>query len=230
MLFRQLFDTESSTYSYLLADSGEAVLIDPVKDKLDDYLRLLRELDLRLVLAIDTHTHADHITALGALRDATGCQTGFGAQSGSTCASFNFADGARLTFGQRELIAWHTPGHTDDSYSFLLPAEDQRPASVFTGDTLLIRGSGRTDFQNGSARAQWISLQRLLSLPGETEVWPGHDYRGWTRSSIAEEAAHNPRLQVADAEAYAQLMSSLKLANPKLMDIAVPANRACGQG
>lgn len=229
MLLRQLFDSTSSTYSYLLADQGEAVLIDPVRDKLDDYLRLLSELDLRLLLAVDTHTHADHITALGDLRNATGCRSGLGTQSGSQCASFTFADGQALIFGQRQLIAWHTPGHTDDSYCFLLPGEEGEAAQLFTGDTLLIRGSGRTDFQNGDARMQWASLQRLLALPGDTSVWPGHDYRGWTRSCIAEEAAHNPRLQVADAEAYAQLMSSLKLPDPQLMDIAVPANRACGQ-
>ncbi|MGL4315594.1 MAG: MBL fold metallo-hydrolase [Pseudomonas sp.] len=229
MLLRQLFDSASSTYSYLLADQGEAVLIDPVRDKLDDYLRLLGELDLRLLLAVDTHTHADHITALGDLRNATGCRSGFGAQSGSQCASFTFTDGQALAFGQRRLIAWHTPGHTDDSYCFLLPGEGSEAAQLFSGDTLLIRGSGRTDFQNGDARMQWASLQRLLALPGDTAVWPGHDYRGWTRSCIAEEAAHNPRLQVADAEAYAQLMGSLKLPDPRLMDIAVPANRACGQ-
>lgn len=229
MLLRQLFDSTSSTYSYLLADQGEAVLIDPVKDKLDDYLRLLTELNLRLLLAVDSHTHADHITALGDLRSATGCRSGFGAQSGSHCASFTFSDGQSLPFGQRQLFAWYTPGHTDDSYCFLLPASTGEPAQLFSGDTLLIRGSGRTDFQNGDARLQWASLQRLLSLPGDTLVWPGHDYRGWTRSSIAEEAAHNPRLQVANAEAYAQLMAGLKLASPQLMDIAVPANRACGQ-
>jgi sulfur dioxygenase len=229
MLFRQLFDSESSTYSYLLADAGQAVLIDPVNDKLDDYLRLLRELDLKLVLALDTHTHADHITALGELRAATGCRSGFGRQSGSACASFTFVDGDLLAFGERQLIAWHTPGHTDDSYCFLLPGTASEPGRLFSGDTLLIRGTGRTDFQNGDARAQWASLQRLLALPGDTVVWPGHDYRGWTRSSIAEEAAHNPRLQVADVEAYVQLMASLKLPNPGLMDIAVPANRACGQ-
>lgn len=231
MLLRQLFDAESSTYTYLLADAGEAVLIDPVKEQLDAYLRLLDELGLRLVLALDTHTHADHITALGDLREATGCQSGFGAESGSTCASFTFAEGTRLRFGARELIAWYTPGHTADSYCFLLPASpaDGTPARVFTGDTLLIRGTGRTDFQNGDARAQWASLQRLLALAGDTEVCPGHDYRGWTRSSIAEERAHNPRLQVADAEAYAALMASLRLPNPRMMDIAVPANRACGR-
>lgn len=123
MLLRQLFDSTSSTYSYLLADQGEAVLIDPVRDKLDDYLRLLSELDLRLLLAVDTHTHADHITALGDLRNATGCRSGFGTQSGSQCASFTFAEGQVLAFGQRQLIAWHTPGHTDDSYCFLLLGE-----------------------------------------------------------------------------------------------------------
>ncbi|WP_394561995.1 MBL fold metallo-hydrolase [Aquipseudomonas alcaligenes] len=230
MLFRQLFDADSSTYSYLLADAGQALLIDPVKDKLDDYLRLLRELDLQLLLALDTHTHADHITALGELRSATGCRSGMGRESGSACASFTFAEGEHLSFGQRELLVLHTPGHTDDSYCFLLAHQGDQPGKLFSGDTLLIRGSGRTDFQNGDARAQWASLQRLLNLPGDTEVWPAHDYRGWTRSSIAEEAAHNPRLQVADAEAYARLMGSLHLPHPKLMDIAVPANRACGQG
>ncbi|WP_447590560.1 MBL fold metallo-hydrolase [Aquipseudomonas campi] len=229
MLFRQLFDSTSSTYTYLLADSGEAVLIDPVKDKLDDYLQLLGDLQLRLVLALDTHTHADHITALGDLRDATGCRSGFGEQSASSCASFTFTEGERLPFGNKALVAWHTPGHTDDSYCFLLPAHDTQPARLFSGDTLLIRGSGRTDFQNGDARQQWASLQRLLSLPGDTDVWPAHDYKGWTCSSIAEEAAHNPRLQVAGADAYAALMASLNLPNPAMMDIAVPANRACGQ-
>ncbi|NQD94606.1 MBL fold metallo-hydrolase [Pseudomonas sp. CrR25] len=228
MLFRQLFDTSSSAYSYLLADVGEAVLIDPVKDKLDDYLRLLDELGLHLRLALDSHTHADHITALGALRRATGCRIGCGQQSARACADLTFGDDQHLPFGRRELIAWYTPGHTDDSYCFLLPAGGAAPLKLFSGDTLLIRGSGRTDFQNGDARAQWASLQRLLSLPGESEVWPAHDYRGWTCSSIAEEAAHNPRLQVADAEAYAELMASLNLPPPRLMEIAVPANRACG--
>jgi glyoxylase-like metal-dependent hydrolase (beta-lactamase superfamily II) len=229
MIFRQLFDATSSTYSYLLADAGQAVLIDPVKDKLDDYLRLLGELGLQLQLALDSHTHADHITALGELRAASGCRSGLGRQSGSTCASFTFTDGERLAFGARELVALYTPGHTDDSYCFLLPATGQVPGKLFSGDTLLIRGSGRTDFQNGDARTQWASLQRLLALPGATEVWPGHDYRGWTCSSIAEEAAHNPRLQVADAEAYARLMAELRLPSPRMMDVAVPANRACGQ-
>ncbi|MCJ8170875.1 MBL fold metallo-hydrolase [Atopomonas sediminilitoris] len=229
MLMRQLFDQQSHTYTYLLADQQQAVLIDPVRDKLADYLQLLHELALELVMALDTHTHADHITALGALRDQTGCRTGFGQQSGSACASFTFTDQQALTFGTQQLIALHTPGHTDDSYCFYWAGDAQHTGRLFTGDTLLIRGTGRTDFQAGDAKQQWLSLQRLLQLPGATQVLPGHDYRGWTRSTLAEEQAHNPRLQVADATAYAALMSQLKLSNPKLMDIAVPANRACGQ-
>lgn len=228
MLLRQLFDSTSHTYTYLLADQGEAVLIDPVREKLADYLQLLSELELRLVMALDTHTHADHITALGDLRERTGCRTGFGQQSGSQCASFTFSDQQVLPFGQTQLVAWHTPGHTDDSYCFYLAGNAQAPGLLFSGDTLLIRGTGRTDFQAGDARQQWHSLQRLLRLPDDTQVYPGHDYRGWTRSSIAEERQHNPRLQVANEQAYADLMAALKLPNPRLMDIAVPANRSCG--
>lgn len=229
MLIRQLIHSQSSTYSYLLADQGEALLIDPVRDSLEDYVHLLEELELRLAMAIDTHTHADHITALGLLRDRTGCATGFGEPSLASCASFTFHDGQHLNFGQRSLVAWHTPGHTDDSYCFVLLPQEQEPACLFSGDTLLIRGTGRTDFQNGNALEQWNSLQRLLSLPDTTLVYPAHDYKGWTCSTIGEERRHNPRLQVADANEYAQLMASLKLAEPKMMDIAVSANRACGR-
>lgn len=229
MLIRQLFYSQSSTYSYLLADQGQALLIDPVRDKLDDYLTLLRELELQLLMAIDSHTHADHITALGLLRERTGCATGFGEPNLASCASFTFHDGQELRFGQRTLTAWYTPGHTDDSYCFVLTPEGQEPACLFSGDTLLIRGTGRTDFQNGDAHAQWNSLQCLLSLPDSTLVYPAHDYKGWTCSSIGEERRHNPRLQVANADEYAQLMANLKLAEPQLMNIAVPANRACGK-
>lgn len=229
MLFRQLFDVTSSTYTYLLADrqTGDAVLIDPVREQMPSYLRLLEELGLKLVMAIDTHVHADHITALGALRDATGCVTWMGQQAQADCVSARFADGDRLRFGGYELLAMYTPGHTDDSYSFYLEANGQKYA--FTGDTLLIRGTGRTDFQNGNPRDQYRSLfDCLLRLPGETLVFPAHDYKGWTVSSIAEERLHNPRLQVAGEAEYVQLMQSLKLPNPALMDVAVPANRACG--
>lgn len=230
LLLRQLFDQESGTYTYLLADqaSGEAVLIDPVKEKLQGYLQLLRELNLSLRLAVDTHVHADHVTALGDLRDATGCQTGMGSPSVSACVGHQFADGEKLTFGAYTLQALYTPGHTNDSYSFLLEADGRR--YVFTGDTLLIRGTGRTDFQNGDARQQYHSLFNiLLKLPADTVVYPGHDYKGWTISSIEEERRNNPRLQVSNVDEYVRLMQSLNLPNPRLMDVAVPANQACGQ-
>lgn len=230
MIFRQLFDAASSTYTYLLADaaSREAVLIDPVLEQTDSYLRLLDELDLRLVLALDTHVHADHITALGRLRELTGAVTGMSDRAQSDCVSRRLADGERLPFGRHALTVIHTPGHTDDSLSFYLEADGRR--RVFTGDTLLIRGTGRTDFQSGDAGQQYDSLfGRLLALPDDTEVFPAHDYKGWTTSTIAEELRHNPRLQVADRAAYVALMGSLKLPDPKLMDIAVPANQACGR-
>lgn len=227
MLFRQLFERESSTYSYLLArrPGGEALLIDPVREELPRYLQLIRELDLRLVFAIDTHVHADHVTALGGLRDATACTTIMGAQSKAECVSRTVGDGELIRIDGLALRALYTPGHTDDSYSFLM---DDR---VFTGDTLLIRGTGRTDFQNGDARQQYESLfGKLLRLPDETLVYPAHDYKGWTVSTIGEEKAHNPRLQVRSEAEYVALMASLRLPNPKLMDVAVPANLACGNG
>lgn len=225
MLFRQLFDSRSSTYTYLLArrGSGAALLIDPVKDQIPAYLQLIRELELRLVMALDTHVHADHITALGDLRDHVGCVTVMGAESRVECASRKVSDGELIDIDGLRLRAMHTPGHTDDSYCFVM---DDR---VFTGDTLLIRGTGRTDFQNGNPRAQYRSLfERLLTLPSDTLVYPGHDYKGWTVSTIGEEKANNPRLQVASEEEYVTMMNDLKLDTPMLMDVAVPANLACG--
>src|SRR6516164_3564009 len=215
MLFRQLFDGVSGTYTYLLASrrGGEALIIDPVIDKVDRYLQLLRELDLRLVKAVDTHLHADHITGLGALRDRTHCITVMGDKSRVDVVSMRVGDGDRLQIEGVELEVLYTPGHTDDSCCFRM---DDR---VFTGDTLLIRGTGRTDFQNGSARAQYESIfNRLLKLPDETLVFPGHDYKGDSVSTIAEERAHNPRLRVRSPEEYEELMAGLKLANPKMMD------------
>lgn len=228
MIFRQLFDRDSSTYTYLLADesSREAILIDPVLEQVDAYIQLLQDLSLELKYAVDTHVHADHVTALGKLRERTGAKSMMGKQSDVACASDWFSEGDVLSVGQLKIETLFTPGHTDDSYCFYLPAQGM----LFTGDTLLIRGTGRTDFQNGDARTQYQSLQRLLQLPGATQVWPAHDYKGWTTSSLAEEQAHNPRLQVADAEAYVALMSSLNLPNPKMMDVAVPANKGCGMG
>jgi len=227
MLFRQLFERESSTYTYLLAarPGGEALLIDPVKEDVAKYLQLIEELELRLVFALDTHVHADHVTALGDLRDRTSCVTIMGAQSRAECVSRKVSDGELIALDGLQVRALYTPGHTDDSYSFVL--RDR----VFTGDTLLIRGTGRTDFQNGDPHAQYESLfGRLLKLPDETLVYPAHDYKGWTVSTIGEEKAHNPRLQVRSESEYVALMNGLKLANPKQMDVAVPANLACGVG
>jgi glyoxylase-like metal-dependent hydrolase (beta-lactamase superfamily II) len=229
MIFRQLFERESSTYTYLIGceETREAVFIDAVKSELDNYLKLLTELDLKLVCVLDTHTHADHITAAGALRTVTGALTLLGEQADSFCVSKALHDGDKINVGNITINALHTPGHTSDSYSFIL--EDQHQTYAFTGDTLLIRGTGRTDFQNGNAAQQFQSLkEKLLTLPNNTWVYPGHDYKGWTCSTIGEEKAHNPRLQVEDVNAYVALMSNLKLPNPTLMDVAVPANKACG--
>jgi glyoxylase-like metal-dependent hydrolase (beta-lactamase superfamily II) len=225
MIFRQLFDHESSTYSYLLAAraGGEAILIDPVLENAERYVKLIEELDLRLVLAVDTHIHADHVTGLGALREQTGCATAMGEITRAECVTLRLREGEKLRADGIELDVLYTPGHTDDSYSFLLPDR------VFTGDTLLIRGTGRTDFQNGDPAAQYDSLfGKLLRLPEQTLVYPAHDYNGMTASTIGEERRHNPRLQVPDKDAYVALMNGLKLDNPRLMDVAVPANRACG--
>jgi glyoxylase-like metal-dependent hydrolase (beta-lactamase superfamily II)/rhodanese-related sulfurtransferase len=225
MIFRQLFDSISGTYTYLIASrrGGEALIIDPVIEKVGRYLQLIKELDLRLVKAVDTHLHADHITGLGALRDHTHCITVMGEMSKADVVSMRLADGDKLTIEGVALDAIYTPGHTDDSYSFLMSDR------VFTGDTLLIRGTGRTDFQNGDARAQYESIfNRLLKLPDETLVYPAHDYKGETVSTIGEEKAFNPRLQVKSIEEYVGLMGSLNLPNPKMMDVAVPANMKVG--
>ncbi len=225
MIFRQLFDGTSSTYTYLIASrgGGEALIIDPVVDRVDRYIQLLDELDLKLVKAIDTHVHADHITGLGALRDRTRCITVMGEQSGADVVSVRVTDGDRIEIEGVSLRALYTPGHTDDSYSFL--TNDR----VFTGDTLLIRGTGRTDFQNGDARAEYDSIfNKLLKLPDETLVYPAHDYKGDTVSTIGEERAHNPRLQVRSVDEYVEIMNSLNLPNPKMMDVAVPANLHIG--
>jgi len=226
MIFRQMFDHESSTYTYLLASraGGEAVVIDPVLERVPQYVRLLEELDLRLVLAVDTHIHADHVTGLGALRESTSCSTAMGEHSRAECVSVRLKEGEDLDVDGLRFQVLYTPGHTDDSYSLRLPDR------VFTGDTLLIRGTGRTDFQNGDPGAQYDSLfGKLLRLPESTLVYPAHDYSGMTVSTIGEEKRHNPRLQVGSREAYAALMNGLKLSNPRLMDVAVPANTACGE-
>jgi glyoxylase-like metal-dependent hydrolase (beta-lactamase superfamily II)/rhodanese-related sulfurtransferase len=225
MIFRQLFDSISGTYSYLLASraGGEALILDPVLEKADRYCQLLRELDLRLVKAVDTHLHADHVTGLGELRDRTQCITIMGEQSKADVVSMRVSDGDKVMIEGLSLDVMYTPGHTDDSYSYLMGDR------VFTGDTLLIRGTGRTDFQNGSSRAQYESIfNRLLKLPDETMVFHAHDYKGDTVSTIGEERRYNPRLQVRSVDEYIELMANLKLPNPKMMDVAVPANMHVG--
>ena len=225
MIFRQLFDSVSGTYTYLLASrrGGEALIIDPVIEKVDRYLQLIGELDLRLVKAVDTHLHADHVTGLGALRDRTHCITVMGEQSKADVVSMRLGEGEKLTVEGVSLDVLYTPGHTDDSYSYLMGDR------VFTGDTLLIRGTGRTDFQNGDPRAQYDSIfNKLLKLPEDTLVYPAHDYKGEQVSTIGEERAFNPRLQVKSVDEYVALMNNLKLPNPKMMDVAVPANMKVG--
>lgn len=223
MIFRQFYEPVSSTYSYLIGDKGEAIIIDPVLEDAHKYVQAINELDLKLIIALDTHVHADHITALGKLREDTQCLSVMGQESRAECVSSRVKEGDKLKFGGISLETLYTPGHTDDSYSFKL--NDR----VFTGDTLLIRSTGRTDFQNGDPNAQYESIfNKLLKLPDDTLVYPAHDYKGWTVTTIGEERRYNPRLQVRNKEEYVAIMKSLKLANPKMMDVAVPANLKCG--
>lgn len=226
MIFRQLFDSDSSTYTYLLASrqGGEAVIIDPVLDSTNMYIELVHQLDLKLVYAIDTHTHADHITALGTLRDRTQCVTLMGEQTRADCVSRGVVDGEQIDVDGLSLQAIFTPGHTNESYSLVMPDR------VFTGDVLLYRGTGRTDFQGGDPHKSWNSIiNRLFRLPDETQVYAAHDYKGWTVSTIGEEKHYNPRLAGKTEQQYVDIMNNLKLPNPKLMDIAVTANLACGK-
>ena len=221
MIFKQLFDTESSTYSYIISTGKgrEALIIDPVIEHTSEYLKILEDLELNLVKVIDTHIHADHVSAMAELKNRTNCQTLMGENSKSEVVSIKVKDNETIKIEGIELKAIYTPGHTDDSYCFIM--QDR----VFTGDTLLINGTGRTDFQNGSSYDAYNSLfDRLLKLPEETLVYPAHDYKGNKFSSIGKEKNNNPRLQVNSAEEYAEIMDNLNLANPKMMDIAVPAN------
>ncbi len=229
MIFRQLIDRDTYTYTYILGceQTRETIIIDPVRFNVQQYLKLLRELDLKLIYAVDTHVHADHVTAAGILRKETGCDIVLGgesaAQCATQCATKKVFDGDILIFGNYQIKAIYTPGHTDDSYCFI--TENM----LFTGDTLLIRGSGRTDFQNGDSYAAYESIMtKLMTLPGSTIIYPGHDYNGVTSSSVAEEKRNNPRLQVNSPEEYAKIMDDLKLPPPNYIDIAVPANLKCG--
>ena len=221
MIFKQLFDQKSSTYTYI-SSSGkgrEALIIDPVIENTKTYLKVLKELNLRLVKVIDTHIHADHISGLNELSKKTSCSKIMGEHSASEVVDIRVKDNEKIKIENIELVSLYTPGHTNCSYSFLM--KDR----VFTGDTLLINGTGRTDFQNGNAKQQYDSLfNKLLKLPENTIVFPAHDYNGKKNSTIGNEIKNNPRLQVNSIDQYVEIMNNLKLANPKMMDVAVPAN------
>ena len=225
MLFRQLFVKTSSTYTYLIASAKgrEALIIDPVLENVERYIQLLKELDLKLVKVIDTHIHADHISGIAELRDQTNCVTIMGDKTPVDVVSMQVSDKAVIKIDGLEFRALFTPGHTSESFSFLMYDR------VFTGDTLLIRGTGRTDFQNGDPRDSYNSIfNKLLKWPDETLVYPAHDYKGDTVSTILEEKKFNPRLQVKSVNEYMDIMDNLNLPDPKLMDVAVPNNLKLG--
>ncbi len=229
LIFRQLFDPQSSTYSYLLGDhaTGEAILIDPVFEQAARDAALLRELDLRLTATLDTHAHADHVTGAWLLKKRLGAKIAISAASGAQGADIQLADGDRVRFGARYVTALATPGHTGGCMTFVLDDESR----AFTGDALLIRGCGRTDFQQGNAHQLYLSIKsRIFTLPDDCLLWPGHDYRGLTSTSVVEEKAHNPRLggNISEAD-FAGYMNHLGLPHPKQIDVAVPANMVCGR-
>lgn len=232
MIFRQLFDKESSTYTYLLADptTREAALVDPVVEHVDRDLKLVSELGLQLVSVFDTHVHADHVTGAGTLRERTAARTHVSAHGGAPCADVEMKDGHVAKIGSIAIEARCTPGHTSGCMSFVVAGERER-LRVLTGDALLIRGCGRTDFQEGDAAALWRSVhEKLFTLPEDTLVYPAHDYRGFTVSTIGEEKRLNPRLGGAmTLESFLALMKSLDLPPPGKIHEAVPANRACGK-
>ena len=221
MIFNQFLDPVSSTYTYLISsgEGREALIIDPVIEKTHEYILYLKKLDLKLVKVIDTHIHADHISGMKELNKQTNCAKIMGDKSPSEVVNIRVKDNEKIKIESIELTSMYTPGHTDCSYSFFM--KDR----IFTGDTLLINGTGRTDFQNGDSIAQYHSIfNRILKLPEETFVYPAHDYKGNKFSTIGDEKKNNPRLKVNSPDQYVELMNNLNLDNPKMMDIAVPAN------
>ena len=227
MIFYQLFEPETSTYTYLLGDlkSQEAVLIDPVFEMVDRDLQLVDELGLKLKYVLDTHVHADHITGSGEIRKRTGAKTGLSAAAQVECIDMPLVDDETLRFGRHTIRAITTPGHTDGCMSYYVGDR------IFTGDSLMIRSAGRTDFQQGSSLRLWESIHdKIFSLPDNTLVYPGHDYRGQTASTVGLEKKFNPRVgQMRTRDEFVKIMSELNLANPKKIHEAVPANLACGQ-
>lgn len=227
MIFRQLYDLESSTYTYIVADSEtkEGIIIDSVKENLARDLKLIDELGLKILYSLETHIHADHITGTKQISKATGAQTIAPASSELPCADMLIRDGDILRFGKHELRALSTPGHTNTCMSYVVDN------MVFTGDALFIRGTGRTDFQSGSAKTLYHSITtKLYNLANDTLVYPGHDYKGMMLSTIGEEKQYNPRINSTTSEAeFIDTMSKLKLADPKKIHEAVPANLQCGK-
>jgi len=225
MIFKQVFDTKSSTYTYIIASGKgrEALIIDPVIENVENYIELLNELDLKLVKVIDTHIHADHVTGASKLKQVTNCSTLMGEHTPADTVEIKVKDDEIIKIDQIEIKAIYTPGHTSDSYSFLMDNY------LFSGDTLLINGTGRTDFQNGSSKDAYNSIfNRLLKLPEDTILYPGHDYNGKESSTIGNEKKFNPRLQVKNVDEYVELMSNLNLAKPQLIDINVSRNIKLG--
>ena len=221
MIFNQFFDEVSSTFTYLISSGKgrEALIIDPVLEKTNEYILYLKKLNLKLVKVIDTHIHADHVSGMKELHKQTDCANVMGEKSLSEVVNIKVKDNEKIKIEDIELTSMYTPGHTDCSYSFFM--KDR----IFTGDTLLINGTGRTDFQNGNSIDQYHSLfNRVLKLPEKTLVYPAHDYKGKKVSTIGQQKHTNPRLQVKSSNEYVELMNSLNLPNPKMMDIAVPAN------
>ena len=225
MIFKQVFDEKSSTYTYIIASAKgrEAVIIDPVIENVESYISILNELELKLVKVIDTHIHADHVTGASKLKQVTNCSTLMGEHTPADAVEIKVKDDEIIKIDQIEIKAMYTPGHTSDSYSFLMENY------LFSGDTLLINGTGRTDFQNGSSKDAYNSIfNRLLKLPEDTILYPGHDYNGKESSTIGNEKKFNPRLQVKNVDEYVELMSNLNLAKPQLIDINVSRNIKLG--
>ena len=226
-MIERFFHAESSTHTYLIISGNECVIIDPVLDDVDQYSDLIKAQNLKLAYAIDTHIHADHITALGELRERHGCITVMGEQSQAACVSQPIQCDDVIEFADLKIKALFTPGHTDDSYCYYMEMDSMK--YLFTGDTLLINGCGRTDFQNGSSTDLYNSLFTILrELDSDTIVLPAHDYNGKLQSTLGLEFENNPRLNFSSKEEFIEFMNNLNLPDPKLMDVAVTANKNCG--